>query len=1083
MFSKKLRLRLGWLCVVGWIFPAFAYAAHPSIWLTPEVITFLKAKRAAGDPDWREIKEQADRYLTFTVAPYHHANCDANQICYSYLGHGWETPIKVLGIAYQVTGNIAYADHVIAIMDSANAPFKTDGSVEPASNDLGYPSRSAVLGLALAFDWVYDRLDETRKADTINTLNAWFDSMKSSAFERSGPAYGNYYSSHVLGFGAVGYATAGDNPRAGEIQNHVLGMFNNNVPAAFASGGFVGGYPVESFNYGPYQFMYLLQYMQFVKDNTGEDLGLASYATRMARNLLYNLKPNRWQATDEGDFPGDYSMVLPGFFPLILASILEGTTEGAWMQWMYSHLARPPRLAGNIQKPNLFTRLLYADSDRPSIDYGITEPTFHRSAGDEHVYVRSDWTDDAVWASFAAGASVWTGHEARKAGHIAIQRGSDYLLVNSGQWKGADGVSGFPWSFNLSSWRTNTLFFSDSGDYLYTDSAFLGGQAIWGANQVLSFDSGEHYVYSKAELAHAYDRMPGNRDPERKSLKSFVRSFAFLDDEYFVVWDRITALKSEYEKKLFWHFNPMGGIPTISGTLTQSTVGNSKLFLKTLLPANPVITAAADGAMSFSDSTPVTYRVEVSDNVSNTSFNSLHVIAATAKNEAFPNTTTVSTVSGNMVGALIADTIPRVVLFASDGTPQSSITYEADYPGVARHLIVDLDPGAYNVTKDGESIIPSASTTAVGVLSFESSGGAFSIEKQDTIAGRIEKVSGDLQIAGTGSTLPDLLIFRAVSSNGQALPNLGVNVSLTAGRAVLSSYKVRTDEDGLASVAVTLQGIAGPVVVQVSSLGLTEASATFNLAAVPDEHQESAPLISSVVNGGSFLPQKLSAGSIVSLFGENLASTILAAESLPLPTSLGGVSVQTSGISAPLFFVSPFQLNFQLPWELSGESAALITVNVDGKGSLPETVPLAEFSPGLFAMSFNESTQGAILIAQSGEVAAPVGSIPGRETRPARQGETVSVYCSGLGPVSNAPPSGVAAENGPLSVARTTPAVLIGGVRAPSSEGFFAGLAPGNVGLYQVNVTIPSGTPSGDAVPVFLDVGGTLSNAVTMAIQ
>jgi uncharacterized protein (TIGR03437 family) len=133
-------------------------------------------------------------------------------------------------------------------------------------------------------------------------------------------------------------------------------------------------------------------------------------------------------------------------------------------------------------------------------------------------------------------------------------------------------------------------------------------------------------------------------------------------------------------------------------------------------------------------------------------------------------------------------------------------------------------------------------------------------------------------------------------------------------------------------------------------------------------------------------------------------------------------------------------------------------------------------SPGIFTLSQDGKGQGAILIANTATLAAP-SSVAGRQ--PVAKGQAISVFCTGLGAVSPAQVSGQPAGN---ALVNTTvmPTATIGGQPAVV---LFAGLAPGFVGLYQVNVTVPSSAPSGNAVPLVLTINGAASNTVTMAIQ
>jgi uncharacterized protein (TIGR03437 family) len=242
--------------------------------------------------------------------------------------------------------------------------------------------------------------------------------------------------------------------------------------------------------------------------------------------------------------------------------------------------------------------------------------------------------------------------------------------------------------------------------------------------------------------------------------------------------------------------------------------------------------------------------------------------------------------------------------------------------------------------------------------------------------------------------------------------------------------------------------------------------------------------VGGAVNGASFMPG-IAPGMIVSLFGQNLAPATASASGFPLPTTLNGVSVLINGLSASLLFVSPTQVNFQVPLGLTGTSLYpldfgtqfIITV-VNGLAAPLQSFTSAAASPGIFTI--NSAQQGAIQISNTALFAAPAGSIPGSQSRPALPGESVTIYCTGLGNVSNPPNQGVAAGSSPLSSTPTPATVTIGGQPATVT---FSGLAPGFAGLYQVNATVPASAPAGNAVPLTVSIGGATSNTVTLAVQ
>jgi hypothetical protein len=709
------------------IFVGGATGAWAAVNATGERPTPIKATRAG--PHTFTIPIDSSNFGSFAGQRVVLFFSDGPYSLYGYEGLGWQSTLEILGIAYQVTRNPAYASKGVELIDYI-ASLGVAGMLAPETIDAGFPSRSAIYGLAIGYDWLHDHLKADEKAAVVQALNLWFDWFRRAGFENQGPAYGNYFGGHVMGFGLAGFATEADNPRGAEIVAHIRGLFQACVEPAFAAGGFAGGYPVEAYTYGTNHFQRLLSYMLAVKTATGDDLiSRTDYARKIARNLLYNLRPNDWQVSDEGDFSGDYTGVLQPSLPIVLSSLLAGTREGKWMQHLGQHLAAAPH-GGQMADP--FVQFLFGDRARPAADYRLTEPTWFRSPGDEHFYRRSSWQPDAVWASIAGGTTNWASHQMRSAGHIAMQRGNDYLLVNSGQWKGSGGDFGTPQAFDLRSWRSNTLFVDDFGDYLFAGADYAGGQGYWGTSRVIAQEGERDFGYIKTDLTTAYG--VGDRKPwDTRSVRYFYRSFLSMGNGVVVVFDRIQVRKANYVKKLYFHLNPTGGPPTISGETASIHVGGSALFIRTLLPAAPVLAAAGD-PIGPTDSRPITYRLEVSDSIASARFDALNVLFATASStSAMPATIRLQSMNRAMVGAMVTDGgVQRVALFSADGAPQSSVSYTANFAGqMSVHVLVDLMPNStYVLTRNG-LILRTVSSSSQGVLAFRSfQGGLFTVYRQ-----------------------------------------------------------------------------------------------------------------------------------------------------------------------------------------------------------------------------------------------------------------------------------------------------------------------------------------------------------------
>jgi uncharacterized protein (TIGR03437 family) len=177
------------------------------------------------------------------------------------------------------------------------------------------------------------------------------------------------------------------------------------------------------------------------------------------------------------------------------------------------------------------------------------------------------------------------------------------------------------------------------------------------------------------------------------------------------------------------------------------------------------------------------------------------------------------------------------------------------------------------------------------------------------------------------------------------------------------------------------------------------------------------------------------------------------------------------GFPVPLFFVSAAQVDFQVPWELAGQTQAPLTAVVGGQASGGQAIVLAAFGPGIFSMNGQGNGQGAILDASYRLVDA---------SNPTRAGAVVQIYCTGLGAVTNQPASGATAPSDPLAETTTLPGITIGGAPAKVQ---FSGLTPGPVGLYQVNAEVPTAASRGVAVPVTIFIAGAISNTVMIAVE
>ncbi len=231
-----------------------------------------------------------------------------------------------------------------------------------------------------------------------------------------------------------------------------------------------------------------------------------------------------------------------------------------------------------------------------------------------------------------------------------------------------------------------------------------------------------------------------------------------------------------------------------------------------------------------------------------------------------------------------------------------------------------------------------------------------------------------------------------------------------------------------------------------------------------------APTVSGVLNGASFAQGSLAPGTIISIFGSGLARSTTSSSTLPLPLALDGTVVTVNGQAIPLFFVSANQINAQLPFQIPTGITQLTVKDASGAiGS--RSVTISATSPAMFTVSADGKGEAISVHANFSLVRKVVGEY-------AKTGETIILFCTGLGALDNFANSGTPAPSFPLSRTAQLPTVLMDGRAAQVT---FAGLAPGFIGLYQINIVVPAGV-GGDVATSVL-IGGVTSNTSTINVS
>lgn len=473
-------------------------------------------------------------------------------------------------------------------------------------------------------------------------------------------------------------------------------------------------------------------------------------------------------------------------------------------------------------------------------------------------------------------------------------------------------------------------------------------------------------------------------------------------------------------------------------TYSQSAASGNEVFEVSLIPMGPTptVTSVVDPAASTDNLTPG-MPILVTGTVLGSSASD--VATLTIGTEVAPVLTFNSSTS----------VIAQVPVDAPLGATSLTATYKGQSSAAFNLKLVALAP----------EIEPAASANSSSF--YDSSGNLITLAHPAVPNSEVYALA-----IGLGTTSPAQVTDTVATAQASTTQQVQV---------MLSNQMVQPDYAGLfvggtpgyyqVSFKVPADAAAGNQPVTLLEGGLTSNIAM--LAVAPP-----VAAVNAVVNGASFAGGGVVPGEIATAFGTNLtaATGINLTSGLPLPTTFLHDALTVDNQAVALFAVDNAngqqQINFQVPWRVAAGGNVMIAVSDNGSAGTPISLPVLAAQPGIFNYSLGGNTFGAILHANFALA---------NTANPAKPGETVLIYCTGLGAVDSPPEDG-AAGNGQTTM--VTPEVTIGGTKAMVS---FSGLAPGFVGLYQVNAAVPAGLKAGNQ-PVVIAVSKSSSNTVLLPV-
>ncbi len=280
------------------------------------------------------------------------------------------------------------------------------------------------------------------------------------------------------------------------------------------------------------------------------------------------------------------------------------------------------------------------------------------------------------------------------------------------------------------------------------------------------------------------------------------------------------------------------------------------------------------------------------------------------------------------------------------------------------------------------------------------------------------------------------------------------------------SSSAGTTEPGVSAFIRTLVPLSnGNALISLTQSGFTVLTSNFEAATAQ-------PQITNAVNTAN-QAGGLTGGSLVTVDGSNLSQANSSSSASPAPTTLGNSCVTLNGVLIPLFMVSPSQINGQLPLSV-GSSGQLIVYTTNGVSS-PFALNVQTNAPSVITVP--SSVGSSIMIPA---VYRDSDNLLVTLTNPVHKGDLLTIYVSGLGVTTPAVSAGQPSPSNPPAVAILTPTVTLDGVNLPVS---FAGLTPGQIGIYQINVSVPQGVTQGLSIPLTVAQGNASSTVSVRVVQ
>lgn len=413
------------------------------------------------------------------------------------------------------------------------------------------------------------------------------------------------------------------------------------------------------------------------------------------------------------------------------------------------------------------------------------------------------------------------------------------------------------------------------------------------------------------------------------------------------------------------------------------------------------------------------------------------------------NANTVVTASQNGSSILIAQADGTVYLY--DANSDSFTVSRKDFTALSGPYAAS----AFNQYVVGNNLLNSS---LVPVMQFETGTGTpsgFSFVGQSGFRTNAPLPASTTTTTGT-TTTGTTTTPTPTSGNGQSsAPGVIQRIDMTNPSSSVSRATSMVEAPLLGTTTSPFTRTIAPLADQSAIMNLTVSGVTV----LPWSYDASVapPQISSVVNAGDG-GSDIAPGGLISVYGSQLSPVNMASSEIPLPTALANSCLSVNGLPVPVLFVSPNQVNAQMPFQAIGDVSLIL--RTPGGQSDNYNLVIEPNAPSVFLAGVGPDVNVPTVVRNDdNQLVTPSHPIHRKSNT------ALVIYLTGLGPTAPAVGTGQPAPSNPLAITLTQPTVSLGGVNLPV---LFSGLAPGMVGVDQINVSVPFNVPDGMSVPLVI---------------